>query len=110
MQPTAPEMEWRSSAELCFLMTEIEPEETARNCVWGESGGWELGKGSSAEGGGHGTDCQGSGHSPELLEFSKRLENARRHKVWVALCGARNWPLPSFSPMLSAIGPLGFHD
>lgn len=106
MQPTVPERVWRGSAELCCLVTATEPEGTAMSCVRGggikgrflTGGRWVQNR------------LPGQGHSTELLQFSRCLDNARRCKVQVVLRGARNWPSPSFSSMLSAIGPLGFHD
>ena len=44
-------------------------------------GSWGLGTGSAPEGGGHGTDSQGSGYGPKLPEFKEHLDKPLRHRV-----------------------------
>ena len=43
--------------------------------------------------------AQGSGHSPKLLEFKECLDTTPRHRVWVVLCGARDWILMGHSDL-----------
>lgn len=52
---------------------------TAWCCIRGGSV-WGLGKGSSPQGGGHGTGCaQGSNHGTGLPEFTKCLDNTVKY-------------------------------
>ena len=48
-----------------------------------------LGRGSSPEGGGHGTSCPGQWAQPRVLEFREHLDSTVRH--WVRLLRGPVW-------------------
>jgi len=56
---------------------------------------WGLGKGSSP---------QGSGHSPELLEFKWCVDNALRRRIWILGGAVWSRTLVSELPVFSARG------
>jgi len=93
-QPTAP---YKGRAGLCSPVTVTEPKGMALSCVRGRSG-WGLGKGSSLEDGGHGTDCSGQWSQPQAAGVQRAFVSALRHEVWtlVILCGTRSWTQWSF--------------
>ena len=77
-QPTAPhDGKWRGSTELCSLVTVTGLKWMAWSCVK-RGVGWELAKGSSPEGGGHGTGCPGQWAKPQVLMFKEHLDSALR--------------------------------
>ena len=63
-------------------MTATGPEGTAWSCVRGGAAGGE-GQGVPQRAVGMEQPAQGSGHSPELLEFKECLDNTLRHRVWI---------------------------